>query len=256
VVDGLAIRYEIHGSGTPLLLIMGLGGHLDIWRSFQSSLQDFETIAFNAPGAGSSPSPLLPLRMRQLARLTAHLLDALGYEKVDVLGVSLGGGVAQELTRQMPDRVRRLVLVATACGVGAVPGNPLVLLGMATPYRYYSRGFFERYAASTYGGRLRTEPDLVREVAGQWLSHPPSVWGYISQVSALWGWTSLPWLHRISQPTLVLTGDDDPLVPPINSKILANRIPSARLEVLPGGHLLLLEQTDRIAGLVRDFLCN
>ena len=253
-VDGLRIRFSVHGQGLPLLLIMGLGGHLDLWRPFQSALSDFQTITFDAPGTGGSSTPAIPLRMSQLARVTGHLLDALGYSRVDVLGVSLGGALAQELARRDSQRVRRLVLVSTACGIGGVPGNPLALLAMATPLRYYSQAFFERSAPSTYGGRLRSEEDLVRYVAGQWMSNPPSIWGYFSQLTAGLGWTSLPWLHLLTQPTLVLSGDDDPIVPAINSKILASRIPGARLEILPGGHLMLVEQTERVTALLRDFL--
>lgn len=253
-VDGFRICFNVHGSGTPLLLIMGLGGHLGLWRPFQSAMSDFETITFDTPGTGRSSIPPIPLRMSQLARVTTHLLDALGYRQVDVLGVSLGGALAQDLTRQAPHRVRRLVLVSTACGIGAIPGHPLALLNMATPYGHYSRGFFERKAAATYGGRLRREADLARQVAGQWLFRPPSVWGYFSQIAALWTWSSLPWLHLLTQPTLILSGDDDPLVPAINSRILAAQIPRARLEILPGGHLLLLEQTEWVAQIVRDFL--
>jgi poly(3-hydroxyalkanoate) depolymerase len=253
-VDGHRIRYRVRGSGSPLLLIMGLGGHLDLWEPFQSAMSQFQTITFDAPGTGRSSTPTVPLRLSRLARLTSRLVDTLGYRRVDVLGVSLGGALAQELTRQAPRRVRRLVLVSTACGIGAIPGNPLALLSLATPQRYYSRSFFESRAPSIYGGRLRTDQDLVQHVAGQWLAQPPNLWGYVSQTVGLWGWTSLPWLHQITQPTLVLSGDDDPIVPAINSRILAARIPGARLEILPGGHLVMVEQTETVSHIVRNFL--
>jgi poly(3-hydroxyalkanoate) depolymerase len=253
-VDGLRLRYQVRGSGPPLLLIMGLGGHLDLWRPLQETLPDFETIAFDAPGSGESSVPAIPMAMSRLARVTGGMLDALGYRRVDVLGVSIGGALAQELARQASYRVRRLVLLSTACGIGAVPGDPVALLTLANPYCLRFPGWFTSLAPAVFGGRLRTEPDLVCQVAGRWLAHSPSLWGYYSQAASLWGWSSLPWLHLLPQPTLVLTGDDDPIVPAINARLLARRIPRARLEILPGGHLLLLEQTDSIARLVREFL--
>jgi poly(3-hydroxyalkanoate) depolymerase len=253
-IDGLGIRYVVQGDGPPLLLIMGLGGHLDLWQPLQSGMGDFTTITFDAPGAGRSSTPCIPLRMNELARVTARLLDVLGFDRVHVLGVSLGGALAQELTRRAPHRVRRLVLVSTACGVGSVPGHPLALLSLATPWQSYSRSLFESQAPLIFGGRLRTDPDPVRRVAGRWAMQPPSVWGYLSQMSSLWSWSSLPWLHRIAQLTLVLSGDDDPLVPAVNSRILASCIPRAQLEILPGGHLLPLERPDTVARLVREFL--
>ncbi|MBV9281927.1 MAG: alpha/beta fold hydrolase [Chloroflexi bacterium] len=259
-IDGLRIRFNVGARGAardgayPLLLIMGLGGHLGMWRPLQRLLGDVETITFDAPGAGASTLPAIPLRMSQHAGVVTRLLDRLGYGRVDVMGVSLGGALAQELTHQAPHRVRRLILAATAYGIGSVPGDPTALMKMALPFRYYSRCYFERQAPSMYGGRLRDEPDLVRQAAAFWSAYPPSAWGYFSQIYALWGWCSLPWLHRIEQPTLVLSGDDDPIVPLINSRILAGLIPHARLRVVRGGHLFLMERAEEVAPLIRGFL--
>jgi poly(3-hydroxyoctanoate) depolymerase len=249
------LRVSIRGRGKPLLLLMGIGGNIEMWRPFREALRGFQTIAFDAPGTGSSSVPRLPLRMPALAQMTAGLIEALGHESVDVLGVSFGGAVAQQLAKDRPERVRRLVLAATACGFGAVPGDPLAMLVLATPYRYYSPAYFRWIAPYLYGGAIRRNEGLVQSQSNVRAGHPPSVVGYLWQLAAVTGWSSLPWLHRIRQPTLVINGDDDPIIMVTNGRILARLIPHARLHVMPGGgHLFLLDQAPEAAGVVARFL--
>lgn len=254
-VEGLQLRVRIRGKGRPLLLVMGLGGSIELWEPLVEELGRFTTIAFDAPGTGESETPRRPLRMRTLARLTAGLLDAVGQRRVDVLGVSWGGAIAQELAHRHPERVRRLVLAATMCGVGGVPGRPSALALLSTPYRYYSRTHFKAVAGRLYGGEIARRPDLLDRQAYSRLSHAPSLSGYLWQLAAIAGWSSLPYLHRIRQPALVLTGDDDPIIRVLNGRILARALPDARLHVIPGGgHLFLVDQARESAALIADFL--
>jgi poly(3-hydroxyoctanoate) depolymerase len=132
---GLRLRVARQGEGRPLLLITGIGANLDMWAPLSRLMPDRELVAFDPPGAGLSQRPRAPLRMRQLAGVVRELLDVLGLERVDVLGYSFGGGLAQELAHRAPDRVRRLVLCATAPGLGGVPPRPLAALALATPAR-------------------------------------------------------------------------------------------------------------------------
>ena len=134
---GLRLRVGRRGAGRPLLLITGIGANLDMWAPFARLVDDRELIAFDPPGAGLSQRPRHPLRMQGLAQVVRELLDALGLERVDVLGYSFGGALAQELARRAPNRVRRLVLCATAPGLGGTPPRPLAALMLATPARYY-----------------------------------------------------------------------------------------------------------------------
>ncbi len=124
-VDGLRIRTAVRGQGPPVLLIMGIGGNLEMWGRFETSLRahGLQTITYDAPGPGHSSGYRLPRRVPGLARTTERLLDALDYDRVDVLGVSFGGGVAQQLAHQAPSRIRRLVLAATMPGMGGAPGT-------------------------------------------------------------------------------------------------------------------------------------
>ena len=258
-VDGIRLRTSVRGQGPPLLLVTGLGASLELARPFEQELtaRGVQTVAFDAPGIGESTAYPLPRRMPGIARTIEAMLDALGYDRVDVLGVSLGGVVAQQLAHQAPRRVRRLVLAATGPGLGGVPGSPRVLLALATPRRYYQPDYYRRIAGRIYGGQARRDPDALLHGSPARFVERPSVRGYLGQMYAIAGWTSLPWLHRLRQPTLVLAGDDDPIVPLLNGRVLVRRIPDARLHVVDGGgHLFLLERPAEMAALVTGFLAE
>ena len=149
------------------------------------------------------------------------------------------------------------MLAATGPGLGGVPGSPRVLLALATPRRYYQPDYYRHIAGRIYGGAARRDPDALLHGSPARFVERPTLRGYLGQLYAITGWTSLPWLHRLRQPTLVLAGDDDPIVPLINARILAHRIPDARLHIVPGGgHLFLLEQPAEMAALVTRFLAE
>jgi poly(3-hydroxyoctanoate) depolymerase len=193
--------------------------------------------------------------MPGIARTVEQILDALGYDGVDVLGVSLGGVIAQQFAHQVPHRVRRLILAATGPGLGGVPGSPRVLLALATPRRYYQPDYYRRIAGRVYGGAARRDPDALLHGSLARFIGRPALSGYLGQIYAITGWTSMPWLRTLRQPTLVLASDDDPIVPLVNGRILAWCIPDARLHVVrDGGHLFLLEQPAEMARLITSFL--
>src|SRR5262252_9592039 len=211
----------------PLLLFNGIGANIELVEPFLDALDDLQAIVFDVPGVGGSPPPWLPYRPSTVARLTARLLDNLGHQQVDVLGVSWGGALAQQFAFQHGERCRRLVLAATSPGHLMVPGRPSVLIKMATPRRYKDPGYMQRIAGDIYGGAMRGSPELVRRHLRH--VHWSSDYGYYLQLAAGFGWTSLPWLGLLPQLTLVLAGADDPIVPLVNGRILASLIPQARL---------------------------
>jgi poly(3-hydroxyalkanoate) depolymerase len=256
-VDGVRLRTSVSGTGRPLLLITGLGASLELAAPFERALNRLgvPTIGYDAAGVGESTPYRWPRRMPGVARTAERLLDALGHDAVDVFGVSLGGVVAQQLAHQAPSRVRRLVLAATGPGLGGVPGSPRVLWALATPRRYSQPDYYRRVAADLYGGLARRDPDALLHGSLARFSHRPTVRGYADQLYSITGWTSTPWLCRLRQPTLVLAGDDDPIVPLINARILAWLIPDAHLHVVHGGgHLFVLEEPAAVAQRVSDFL--
>jgi poly(3-hydroxyalkanoate) depolymerase len=254
-VAGVRVRVGRRGEGRPLLLITGIGANLDMWAPFARLMGDRELIAFDPPGAGLSQRPRLPLRMGALAGVVRELLDELALERVDVLGYSFGGALAQELARRAPDRVRRLVLCATAPGLGGAPPRPMAALMLATPARYYHPRLFALTIPHIAGGRTARDPKALAEQEGARLHRPPDVIGYAYQLYAVAGWSSLPWLHRVTNPTLVVAGESDPSVPLCNGRVLAARLPDARLHVVKGGgHLFLIDEPQNVVGAIRTFL--
>jgi len=240
------------GTAPPLLLCNGLGANLEMLVPLMRALDGIETIAFDVPGTGGSPPSPEPMRLRGVAQLVAMLVARLGHRQIDVLGVSWGGLLAQQLAGQYPQQVRRLVLASTGPGVNSVPGNLGTLLQLANPRRWHDAAYLQQIAPQIYGGVFRSEPERVREAFNG--ARQPSFLGYYGQIVAVMGWSSLDWLHRLPQPTLVLAGIDDPLVPVSNAHLLAERIPNARLRLFDDGHLVLMTKLDEIAPLLREFL--
>jgi pimeloyl-ACP methyl ester carboxylesterase len=253
-VGGLRLRVSVEGEGPPLLLINGLGANIELWQRLRATLPGRQTIGFDAPGVGGSPRAPERLRLAELAELVGDLLTGLGHESVDVLGYSLGGAIAQEFAHQYPRRVRRLVLAATTPGVGALQ-NPLVLLRLVSlTVRRETPG---RRAAMlrAVGGQVSRDPDVLA-----WIERTHRIWpvsraGLVEQVWGMVGWTSLPWLSTIEAPTLVLSGERDPLVPPVNARLFVSRMPSCQWHLVPdAGHLLLIDQAGDAAEVIDGFL--
>ena len=263
-VDVRGQRLRVSRQGTPLpgtpplLLVNGIGATADLFEPFRSviaALDGRETIAFDAPGVGGSPVPFYPPTMRGLAATVAGLIRTLGFEQADVLGLSWGGALTQELAYRHPDAVRRVVLAATMHGWTSTPGRPTAVATLMTPARYYSTRYLEAIAPTLYGREILQHSELLRRHAQIRVARPPSPVGYVYQLAALRRWTSLPWLHRLRQPTLVLAGDDDPIIPLANMARMAGLIPQSQLVVVAGGgHLFLYLRAQDMAARVLQFL--
>jgi len=257
VVDGRPLRVDVRpgtGRRPPLLLVNGIGASLELLQPFVDALDPaLEVIRFDAPGVGGSPLPGLPYRFTGLCRLLAHLLSALGHDRADVLGISWGGGVAQHFAVRQRHRCRRLVLVATATGSLMVPARPSVLAKMVTPRRYLDRGYLRENAAHLYGGSARSQPEHIGELMNADNRVGPAL-GYVYQLAAGAGWTSLPFLPLIRQPTLIVSGDDDPLIPLANARLMHSLIPRSQLHVYHGGHLGLVTEAAELAPVIGRFL--
>jgi pimeloyl-ACP methyl ester carboxylesterase len=256
-IDGLRINVREAGEGSPVCLINGIGANVRMFAALQERMAGHRTIAFDAPGTGASGTPPIPLSMTALADLTAQLMHELGHEQVDVIGFSYGGGVAQQLARDHPDLVRRMVLVATSCGFGGVPGDPAALASVLTPLRYYSPRINALTTPLMGVGRAARDPEVVAAQGAARLASPPSPVGYLWQVLAGAWWTSWPWLTRIGQPVLVIMGGRDRLVPAVNGALLAARLPRARLIVVPDeDHHILVHPAPAVVDAIHDFLSS
>jgi len=223
VAKGLRLFVREQGAGRPLLMINGMGTNAERWgRAERELAASTRTIVFDCPGIGRSETPLWPRSLPALAELVVALIDELGYARVDVLGFSFGGTLAQQLVKDAPARIRRLALVSSSCGWGAMPGD-LAALVASGPHR--------------------------RDVA--------TPLGCAHQLWALASWSSLPWLSRVQTPTLVLSGLRDRLVLPSNAVQLARRLPHSSLHLLPdAGHLDVLEGDGTGARLLADFFSS
>jgi poly(3-hydroxyoctanoate) depolymerase len=255
---GTRVRVRDEGDGPPLLLINGLGSNIEGWDPLTRLLPGRRIIAFDAPGTGASPPLPRPARLPQLADLVAELLDAVDCPRADVLGFSFGGALAQQLARCHPSRVRRLILAGTIPGTGGLQ-NPLAVLRVLDPRRVAQLHMHRPYEtiAPLVGGVTRRDPAAYDAYEDARLAHPPSYSGYAMQVLALCGWSSIPWLHTIAHPTLVLAGDDDPLVPLVNSSIFVRLMPDCRRHVVRGGgHLFPVDEPESVAGIIDEFLAE
>jgi pimeloyl-ACP methyl ester carboxylesterase len=243
------------GEGPPVLLVNGVGAHTGMWATLERALPGFRLIEFDAPGTGRSETPRVPRSVPAMARLAAGVLDAVDVPRADVLGYSLGGIVSQELAARAPDRVRRLALVATSCGLGGHPGDLGALVTLATPMRFWSRALYDRTLPTMAGGKARHDRHFVTRHGDERLRHRPAMHGYAGQVLGVAAWSTLPSLSKIEAPTLVALGTDDPLVPLANGPLLVDRIPLARLLVAPDeGHLLLTDEDSAVLAPLREFL--
>jgi poly(3-hydroxyalkanoate) depolymerase len=236
---------------TPLLLMNGIGANLELLQPFVDALDPaIEVIRWDVPGVGGSPTPALPLRFPALAWIAGRMLDALGYTRVDVLGISWGGGLAQQVALQCPWRCRRLVLVSTGTGALMVPGRPDVIAKLASPRRYQDPSYMAAIAPELYGGNV--DPARAREFADK--MHPGDPRGYLYQMLSGAGWTSIPWLSCLRQRTLIVAGDDDRVVPVVNASILHRLIPRSQVHIFHGGHLGLVLQASELAPIIGAFL--
>ena len=253
-VGDVHVRVNVTGEGPPVLLVHGLGAPLDLWEPLVKQLEGYTVITLDNPGAGASTVPWPAWGMSKYAETLDAVLEELGFDSVDVVGLSFGGMVAQEFAFRYPHRIRRLVLAATAAGIGTLFGNPFALSVLMTPLRYYSRTYMSLVAPFLYGGDADGDSELVNRQSDLRHQMRPSIPGYFAQLTTAGTFTSLWFLKKITVPTLVIAGADDPITNPMTCKVIAHRIPGAEYaELEGGGHLFLMERPEESADLLRDW---
>jgi len=258
-VSDIRTYYEILGEGKPLLLIMGLGGHILDWGWIlpKKLAEGRQAIAFDNRGSGRSDQPAGPYTTAQMANDTIGLLDALGVERADVFGVSMGGMIAQEIAVRHPERVDRLILGATSAGgdaqVLALPEvqaylEPRLDLTLHEALWWSApAGFPEEF--------IDAHPDVVERKIQANMAYPSQLFAYQAQLAAYRAFDIVDRISEICALTLVLTGDSDILVPPENGRILAESIPGAELHVIEGaGHLFWISHPNETFSTLVEFL--
>jgi poly(3-hydroxyalkanoate) depolymerase len=238
----------------PILLCNGIGVSFEALQPFVDALHpERGVVRFDVPGVGGSPLPSYPYTIAGLASWLTAVMGSLGHARFDVLGLSWGGGLAQQLAVQHPKRVRRVVLAATGTGWLMKPAHPSVLTKMLTPRRHRDPEYAATIAADIYGGSMRTHPERGAALLHAATRSGPKR-GYYYQLLSMTGWSSLPFLGLLRQPTLVLGGTDDPIIPVANPRLQARLIPRARLHLYDGGHLGIVTEADELAPVVDAFL--
>ncbi len=271
-VGSVELYYEEHGSGDPLLLIMGLAADSRAWMfQIPDFARRYRTIAFDNRGVGRSGKPAGPYSIHQMADDAAGLLAQLGIARTHVVGVSMGGMIAQELALRHPERVRSLVLGCTYPepdadverqrqfsltqfgGSVSASGEMKIDLSTLDPMM-----FFQHLLPTVFNQEF-IERDLAKLLplfTGA-LEYGFSLEAILGQVEAVMGHKTTDRLHQIAVPTLVITGDADRLVPPANSDILAKHIPKAKLVKIAGGsHGFNFETPDLFNREVLEFLAR
>ena len=257
-VNGCEIYYEVHGQGDPLVLIMGLRRNLEWWyRQIPALSQHFQVIAFDNRGAGRSDKPVMEYSIRLFADDTAGLMEALAIPKAHILGISMGGYIAQELALNYPAKVKSLVLGCTGCG-----GDRAVIMSPERMEKFTAnkglkpeeilRKDVDIYYSDDY---VDQNSEIIEEFVEISMRYYQPADAFFRQFDACLRHDTGDRLHHLATPTLIMTGDDDPLVPPQNSHVLKDLIAGADLSVFAGGrHCFFIEQVDRFNKEAIDFL--
>ena len=247
------------GDRLPLLLISGIGGARIQWppEFLELLAANLELISFDNRGTGGSSKPADGWSMADFAADTLGLLDELNLRRVHLLGLSMGGMIAQEVALRAPRRIDHLILTGTHAGSKtAVPSPPWVSEAFAIDAGLSPQAQAQKSRPAVYSKRF-----IARH--SDWLDHrlvatmaqrsPPATWAH--HAKAINGWDCFERLPRIKQPTLVLHGAEDVLILPENGRVLAAQIPDARFELIESsGHIPMAEQPHKTVELIRLFL--
>jgi pimeloyl-ACP methyl ester carboxylesterase len=253
-VDDIQIYYEVKGEGFPLVMIQGLSYSLDGWdpRLIEGLSKMFKLVLFDNRGAGRTGVSDREYSMKLFADDTAGLMDALGISKAHILGVSMGGMVAQELVLNYPERVAKLVLCSTGSQWCFSQEASRILDAMTElSQEELTKMILSLKFASDF---VKEHPDLVDLLILRAAKHPISKEGWIRQLDAIRGFNTQGRLHKIRVPTLVLHGRKDVEIPPENGSVLAKAIPNAKLVYLEKSAHCLAEEMREVINVLSEFL--
>jgi pimeloyl-ACP methyl ester carboxylesterase len=258
-VGDINIYYEIHGEGYPLVMIMGLSANKDWWHPYliEQFSKNFKTVIFDNRGAGRTDKPKIEYSIKMFADDTVGLMDALGIKKAHILGVSMGGMIGQEIALSYPKRVNKLVLVSTSCGgPKSVPVPPETLKAMLSRGEMTDEERMRITVELLYPEEYRkSNPEIMEETFRRLMIAPIPIDAYMRQLTAASKFDSYDKLPKIKAPTIVLAGKKDVLLPWENSKILAERIPGAKLVTFEeSGHGMISQNAEKFAQAVIEFL--
>lgn len=257
-IEGLRIKAAVKPAAEhqprnfPLLMLGGMGASIETMLPVAHALPRRNVVLLDLPGIGGSSASHWPMAMADYTALLIALLDHLNYQQVDMLGYSWGGALAQQFANQCGPRCRRLVLVAATTGNFSQAVNSRIILRNLNPRRLLQPDYADRTAGELYGGTQKADPTLAIEYARH--IRGGNRLGYFQQLAAITRWSSLHWLDQLTQPTLILAGSDDPLIPLSVAETIRRKVPNSTLKVFDDGHLFLLSQAAEVCLCVEAFL--
>lgn len=249
--NGVTLYYEHQGTGERLLVISGTGGDLRQQpRPTEGPLGEaFEVLAYDQRGLGQSSRPEGQSTMADFAADADALLDAMGWDDCNVIGISFGGMVAQEVAIRHPDRVRRLVLACTSAGGSGGASYPLHELAKKSPQEQAATRM--QLIDTRWDAQWQQDnPEMVTLIGERFGSNQAATPGLTNQLTARAGHDTTGRLGDIRCPTLVAAGRFDGIAPPANSEYLARSIPGARLEMFDGGHAFFVQDATAIPSII------
>jgi pimeloyl-ACP methyl ester carboxylesterase len=257
-ISDLNIHYQIRGLGEPLLLIMGYRGSGYMWGDelLEPLARSFQVITFDNRGTGDSDKPNSVYTLPMMATDAAGLLRHLGIFRAHVFGISMGGMIAQELALHYPKQVDRLILGCTNCGGPRAILAPLHVLEklLVPPDMPREEAIRRQWPVMFNPDFVKHHPEVLDRLTERSLAHPTPLYSAIRQAMAVQRFNTYGRLGQIVAPTLVVAGSADLIVPHENALLLADRIPSATLEILPGaGHAFFWEQPGAVVELLSEF---
>jgi pimeloyl-ACP methyl ester carboxylesterase len=256
-VNGIEIYYEIHGKGEPLILIMGLRRNAEWWyRQIPDLSKHFRVLVFDNRGAGRTEKPVMDYSIRLFAEDTVGLMESLDIKKTHILGVSMGGYIAQELVINYPERVMNLILGCTSSGgERAVLMSPERLKKFTANEGLSPEQILQKDMDIYFSDKfVRENPEWIKEFIEISLRYYQPLDAFMRQFNACLRHDTVNRLSQITVPTLITSGDDDPLVPHENSRILKELIPHAELIFFPGKrHCFFIEEAERFNQIAINF---
>jgi 3-oxoadipate enol-lactonase len=261
--NGQQLYYEVHGDGPPLVLVMGIGYDSSLWTLAQvpALSTQFRLVLVDNRDAGRSAKASHPYTIADMADDLAGLLDALGIPRTHLLGLSMGGMIAQEFALRHADRLDRLVLTGTGAAPARSAADPIEIWNWVKSNDATGKVFGGQQFVSLFSTAFLRNHEAVRDTAELLASnpYPMSPEAYARQADAYRHFDALDRLGAIIAPTLVVVGEQDLLTPPWIVREVADAIPGARFEVIRGdgsSHVVPIERPDDFNRLVSDFLAE
>jgi pimeloyl-ACP methyl ester carboxylesterase len=258
--NDINIHYEIHGEGFPLVMIMGLSANIDWWTPdfLKEVSKRFKVLIFDNRGAGQTDKPDVEYSIQMLAKDTISLMNALNIKKSHMLGISMGGMIAQETALNSPEMIEKLILCSTHCGPPkyVLPSKEVLEL-LTRPRTGLTPEQLIRAAIPILYTKdwIKNKPENVEITVKNMLKSPIPDHAYQKQVNAIMKFSSSKKLQNIKSPTLVMHGKQDILIPPKNAEVLAKLIPGAKIALFDNSaHALFSQETEKVTKTVIEFL--